>query len=172
MAINAVTHFPSEVIAQNSLLLQFLPLLWGVALWCPSVDSRNLILKRSIHQPMSREHILVLEMGRNDNCHKSLSAATCIIAPQKSALTYIQYTSHDPIRSYPVCPNSDHRIPDKSSISTYGACNCSINLLRTDSAVTPDVESAMAASTAAKERAESEKGDFFWTWTGTGARRR
>ena len=82
---------PFKVIAQNSLLLQFLPLLRGVALWCPSVDSRNLLLKRSIHQPMSGEHILILEMGRNDNCHKSLSAATCIIAPQKSALTYIQY---------------------------------------------------------------------------------
>lgn len=82
MAINAVTHFPSKVIAQNSLLLQFLPLLRGVALWCPSVDSRNLLLKRSIHQPMSREHILILEMGRNDNRHKSLSAATYIITPQ------------------------------------------------------------------------------------------
>jgi len=39
------------------------------------MNSRNLFLKRGVHQPMPGEHVLAFELGRNDNRHECLTAS-------------------------------------------------------------------------------------------------
>lgn len=56
-------------------LLHRQPLLRRKTLWRPRMNRRNLRLERRIHQPMPGQHILALELRRDDNRHECLAAS-------------------------------------------------------------------------------------------------
>lgn len=65
----SVSLFPGRNINRKSivnLLLQSLPLLRGITLRRPSMDSRDLRLQNRVHQTVTSEHGLLLEL-RGDN---------------------------------------------------------------------------------------------------------
>jgi hypothetical protein len=60
----------------STLLLQSLPLLGGIALGSPRVDSSNLSLKDRVDKTVTRKHILALKLGRNDHGLERLTTTT------------------------------------------------------------------------------------------------
>lgn len=141
---------------KEQLLLQSLPLLGGIALGCPSVDSSDLSLKRGVDEPVSRKHCLAFELRGNNDSLECLSTAAYEVSKSQNVSkrrTKRKRECFDVIASFPSeIPKS---IPDKSSTSTWSACSVSVNLFFSDSAVIPDV-SAIAALMAAWERAVRE----------------
>src|SRR5277367_2016099 len=59
------------------LLLFLLPLLRRIALGRPRVYRRDLRLERRVHETVSREEGLLVELGGDDYCIEGLTAATC-----------------------------------------------------------------------------------------------
>ena len=59
------------------LLLLLLPLLRRIALGRPRVYRRDLRLQRRVHETVSREEGLLVELGRDDYCIEGLTAAAC-----------------------------------------------------------------------------------------------
>lgn len=59
-------------------LLHRQPLLRRKTLRRPRMNRRNLRLERRIHQPMPGQHILTLELRRDDNRHECLTATAWI----------------------------------------------------------------------------------------------
>lgn len=126
-------------------LLQGLPLLRGVALRGPGVNGRDLSLKHSVHETMTCKHGLAFEL-RGDNY-----GLECLSTPAYTPACMISFFD----LSEPADGNECS--PERSSISTCWAWSWSTNLLFSESGVIPEV-SAMAALTAANERAERENG--------------
>jgi hypothetical protein len=59
------------------LLLLLLPLLRRIALGRPRVYRRDLRLQRRVHETVSREEGLLVELGGDDYCIEGLTAAAC-----------------------------------------------------------------------------------------------
>jgi len=59
------------------LLLLLLPLLRRIALGRPRVYRRDLCLQRRVHETVSREEGLLVELGGDDYCIEGLTAAAC-----------------------------------------------------------------------------------------------
>jgi hypothetical protein len=59
------------------LLLLLLPLLRRIALGRPRVYRRDLRLQRRVHETVSREKGLLVELGGDDYCIEGLTAAAC-----------------------------------------------------------------------------------------------
>lgn len=98
---------------------------------------------------MASQHVLLLELRRDDDRLEGLAASTYTV-PQTIAISITSYLDPNPnhIASHRI--KSD--IPDISSTSTYCASNCFVKVSFSDCAEIPDVfaVSAIAASTAAK----------------------
>lgn len=60
---------------RDQLLLQSLPLLGGIALGCPSMNSSDLSLERRVDESVSRKHSLTLELRGNNHSLERLSTA-------------------------------------------------------------------------------------------------
>lgn len=71
-----VHHIPA--FWRDQLLLQSLPLLGGIALGCPSMNSSDFGLERGVDEPVSRKHSLTLELRGNNHSLESLSTSAYI----------------------------------------------------------------------------------------------
>lgn len=83
-------------------MLQSLPLLRGIALGSPCVDSGNLSLKHRVDKTVARKHSLALELGRNDHSLERLATTTYRDKPLANADI-----------------DCGANLPERSSISTW-----------------------------------------------------
>lgn len=106
-------------------LLQLFPLLGGVAPGRPRVNGCDLSLENRVHQTVTRQHVLLLELRGDDNRLEGLAASTYQQGNIRLALHHIawqetppKYKSQhpDPIASHPITKPSTKT---KSTYQTY-----------------------------------------------------